>query len=113
MRARDYLIAWLAVSCGTHPRPLETATIEHFRQASRDSGFLRCFVMLVPRHKRQIDGPAIVTMDELLHEFVSVYIRDIRLMVVESSDEHHLFVTIEGKPFAQGSIGTRVTHLWN
>lgn len=69
--------------------------------------------MLVPRHKRQIDGPAIVTMDELLHEFVSVYIRDIRLMVVESSDEHHLFVTIEGKPFAQGSIGTRVTHLWN
>lgn len=113
VRARDYLIARLAVSCGTRPRPLETATVEHFSQASRDSEFPHCFVMLVPKHKRQTDGPAIVTMDERLYEYVRVYVRDIRPKFVDSADEKHLFVTKEGKPFAPGSIGTRVTHLWN
>lgn len=113
VRARDYLITRLAVSCGTRPKPLETATVDHFRSARRDSEFRDCFVMLVPKHKRQIDGPAIVTMDERLHGFVSFYIRDIRPLVVDSSDEDHLFLTKEGRPFPPGTIGTRVTHLWN
>ena len=111
-RARDYLIVRLAVSCGTRPRPLETATIDHFRQARRDSEFKQCFVMLVPRHKRQIDGPAIVTMDERLHEFVDIYIRDIRSTVVHSSEEKHLFVKVDGHPFLSGTIGARVTEFW-
>lgn len=113
VQARDYLITRLAVSCGTRPKALETATIENFRQAKRAPEFPGCFVMLVTRHKRQADGPAIVTMDERLHEFVDVYIRDIRPMVVDSPEENHLFVTKEGKPFATGTIGTRVTYLWN
>lgn len=113
VQARDYLIARLAVSCGTRPKALETATIENFRQAKRDSEYPGCFVMLVTRHKRQKDGPAIVTMDERLHGFLNVYIRDIRPTVVDSPDEDHLFVTREGKPFASGTIGPRVTYLWN
>lgn len=112
VQARDYLITRLAVSCGTRPKALETATIENFRQAKRASEFPGCFVMLVTRHKRQVDGPAIVTMDERLHDFVDVYIRDIRPMVVDSPEEQHLFVTKEGKPFATGTLGTRVTDLW-
>ena len=113
VQARDYLITRLAVSCGTRPKALETATIENFRQAKRDPEYPGCFVMLVTRHKRQVDGPAIVTMDERLHEFVDVYIRDIRSMVVDSPQENHLFVTKEGKPFATGTVGTRVTYLWS
>ena len=113
VQARDYLITRLAVSCGTRPKALETATIENFRQAKRASEFPGCFVMLVTKHKRQVDGPAIVTMDERLHQFVDVYIRDIRPMVVDSPDEKHLFVTKEGKPFATGTLGTRVTYLWS
>ena len=113
VQARDYLITRLAVSCGTRPKALETATIENFRQAKRDPEYPGCFVMLVTRHKRQVDGPAIVPMDERLHEFVDVYIRDIRSMVVDSPQENHLFVTKEGKPFATGTVGTRVTYLWS
>ena len=113
VQARDYLITRLAVSCGTRPKALETATIENFRQAKRASEFPGCFVMLVTKHKRQVDGPAIVTMDEQLHGFVDVYIRDIRPMVVDSPEEKHLFVTQEGKPFATGTLGTRVTSLWS
>ena len=112
VQARDYLITRLAVSCGTRPKALETATVENFRQAKRSPEFPGCFVMLVTRHKRQVDGPAIVTMDERLHDFVDVYIRDIRPMIVDSPEENHLFVTKEGKPFATGTIGTRVTYLW-
>lgn len=112
-RARDYLITRLAVSCGTRPGPLEAATLEHFESARRDSTFSDCYVMLVPRHKRQMDGPAIVTMDERLHEFIKVYIRDIRPTVVTSPDEKHLFLKLDGQPFTSASIGYRVAALWS
>lgn len=112
-RARDYLIARLAVCCGTRPRPLETATLDHFEHASRDSVYPDCFVMLVPAHKRQMDGPAIVTMDERLHEFIRIYIRDIRSLLGVSPEERHLFLKIDGQPFDLGTIGNRVSELWS
>ena len=112
-RARDYLITRLAVCCGTRPGPLETATLEHFDSARRDSIFKDCYVMLVPRHKRQMDGPAIVTMDERLHKFIQTYITDIRPTVVTSPDEQHLFLKVDGQPFESGTIGHRVGALWS
>ena len=112
-RARDYLIARLAVCCGTRPRPLETATLDHFEHASRDSVYPDCYVMLVPAHKRQMDGPAIVTMDERLHEFIRIYIRDIRSLLGVSPEERHLFLKIDGQPFEPGTIGNRVSELWS
>ena len=111
-RARDYLIARLAVSCGTRPKALETATLEHFKHARRDVNYPDCYVMLVPKHKRQMDGPAIVTMDERLHGFIDTYIREIRPAVVASPEETHLFLKIDGEPFEQGTIGNRVSELW-
>ena len=94
--ARDYLITWLALSCGTRPRLLESATLQHFRDAGHDSRYDDCFVMLLPRHKRHIDGPAIVTMDEQLHKYIEIYIYVMRPIVVASQDEQHLFVKMEG-----------------
>ena len=111
-RARDYLITRLALSCGTRPKPLETATLQHFRDACRDRHFKNCYVMLVPRHKRQIEGPAIVTMDETLYKYIDIYIRNIRPTVCNSSNEKHLFLKIDGQPFESGTIGNRVTILW-
>ena len=112
-RARDYLIARLAVCCGTRPRPLETATLDHFENASRDSVYLDCYVMLVPAHKRQMDGPAIITMDERLHEFIRIFIRDIRSLLGVFPEERHLFLKIDGQPFEPGTIGNRVSELWS
>ena len=111
-RARDYLITRLAVSCGTRPKALETATLEHFKNARRDVNYPDCYVMLVPKHKRQMDGPAIVTMDDKLHGFIDTYIREIRPAVVASPGETHLFLKIDGEPFEQGTIGNRVSELW-
>lgn len=52
-------------------------------------------------------------MDERLYEFVDVYIRDIRSMVVDLFEENYLFVIKEGKSFVIGIIGIRVIYLWN
>ena len=111
-RARDYLVTRLALSCGTRPKPLETATLQHFRDACRDRHFKNCYVMLVPRHKRQIEGPAIIAMDDRLYEYIKIYIRDIRPTVCTSSNEEHLFLKMDGRPFKSGTIGNRVTILW-
>ena len=98
-RARDYLITSLPVSCGPRPKALQTATLEHFKHARRDVNYPDCYVMLVSKHKRQMDGPAIFTMDERLHRFIDTYIRERRPAVVASPGKTNLFLKIDGEPF--------------
>lgn len=60
---RDFLIAELTITTGTRPGALGNATVAHLRKARPDatSGLQ---VMLVPDHKRGVDGPAPKMMAE-------------------------------------------------
>ena len=54
------------------------------------------------------DGPAILGMKPDLQEFMEVYVSKIRPQVA-LQDEDHLFVTVEGKQFPEGTIDRRVS----
>jgi len=64
--------------------------------------------MLVSKHKRAKDGPAICPMLPELHNFMEVYRLYIRPHFAHP-DEEALFVTNEGVGFQEGTIGRRLT----
>ena len=56
--ARDYLITEITLKTGTRPGALTPATLEHYK-TMRNEGEYK--VLLVPRHKRGVAGPAPLT----------------------------------------------------
>ena len=64
--------------------------------------------MLISKHKRAKDGPAILGMKSDLQELMEVYVSKIRPKVALQGEDH-LFVTMEGKSFPEGTIGRRVS----
>lgn len=60
--------------------------------------------MLISKHKRAKDGPAIIGMKPDLQELMNIYVTKIRPQVA-AKEEDHLFVTVEGKQFPEGTIG--------
>ena len=61
---RDLLITKFSLDTGTRPGPLNNATLEEFQKGTVKDD---CKVMLVARHKRAKDGPAICPMLPELH----------------------------------------------
>ena len=62
--------------------------------------------MLISKHKRAKDGPAIPGMKPDLQNLMEIYVKNIRPQWV-ATNEDHLFVTVEGKKFPEGTIGRR------
>ena len=102
---RDFLITRFSLDTGTRPGPLNNATLEEFEKGTVKDD---CKVMLVARHKRAKDGPAICPMLPELHRFMNIYVMKIRPLFA-SSDEKALFVTSEGVGFPESTIGKRLT----
>ena len=102
---RDFLLTRFSLDTGTRPGPLDNATMEEYEKSKVDNG---CKVMLVVKHKRAKDGPAICPMLPELHKFMEVYRRNIRPHFA-CQDEQALFVTNEGTGFREGSISRRLT----
>ena len=63
--------------------------------------------MLISKHKRAKDGPAILGMKPDLQDLMEIYVNKITPQVAESNEDH-LFVTVEGKKFPEATIGRRV-----
>lgn len=64
--------------------------------------------MLVAKHKRAKDGPAICPMLPELYKFMEIYVRRLRPYFAKK-DENALFITNEGEKFLEGTIGRRLT----
>jgi len=102
---RDFLLTRFSLDTGTRPGPLNNATMDEYLKGKVDNG---CKVMLVTKHKRAKDGPAICPMLPELHNFMEVYRHYIRPHFARP-DEQALFLTNEGIGFREGTIGRRLT----
>lgn len=66
-------------------------------------------IILVAKHKRSKDRPAILGMDEELQKLMQIYITKIRVAL---PDEDKLFVKEDGHGFPEGTIGKRLSTFW-
>jgi len=103
--ARDLLLVRFATDNATRPGPLNNAKLSDYAKAEISEGNR---VMLISKHKRAKDGPAILGMKPDLQEFMEVYVDKIRPQWALQGEDH-LFVTVEGKQFPEGTIGRRVS----
>ena len=65
-------------------------------------------VMLVAKHKRSKDRPAILAMNE---ELMDVFVNKIRPQVAPK-DKPKLFLQLKGTPYVEGTIGKRLSEFW-
>lgn len=103
--AREFLLTRFSLDTGTRPSPLNNSTLEEFSAGKVKDG---CKVMLVAKHKRAKDGPAICPMLPELYKFMDIYVRKI-CPYFAKSDVDALFVTNEGLAFKEGTIGRRLS----
>ena len=105
LAVRDFLLTRFSLDTGTRPGPLNNSTLEEFSSGKVQNG---CKVMLVAKHKRAKDGPAICPMLPELYKFMNTYVKKIRPYFAKP-DEEALFITNEGRGFREGTIGRRLS----
>ena len=99
--ARDLIIFKFSIATGARPSALNNALLEDFKTATSNDGKR---VILVPKHKRSKDGPAMLGMNEELQLMMSVYVEFIRPQFAMPS-ETKLFIKNDGFAFNEGTIG--------
>ena len=67
--------------------------------------------MLVVQHKRQVDGPAVISFMKELKEMLDMYVEKIRPHFPKPKDEI-LLLNKSGNAFAGAKISTRVPEFW-
>ena len=109
LEARDLLLVKLTIATGTRPAPLENAILEdYFRAKVHDEKK----IMLVARHKRSADGPAILGFDSELQKLMATYLEHIRPNFA-NPEVTNIFVKKDGNAFSPGTIGKRVSAFWD
>ena len=68
-------------------------------------------MILLAKHKRSKDGPAILGMDEELQKLMRIYVTRIWPRIA-LRDEEKLFVKDDGHGFPEGTIGKRLSSFW-
>ena len=106
--ARDLLLVKFSLTTRTRPGALNNATLDDYRNALVYQGNK---IMLVAKHKRSKDGPAMLGMDRELQELMGAYAKYIRPKLAKSG-VNSLFVKNDGKEFPEGTIGKRLTEFW-
>ena len=96
---RDFLLTKFSLDTGTCPDRLN-ATIQEYRAGKVKDD---CKVMLVSKHKRAKDGPAICPMLPELHMYMDIYVRRIRPLFAKEN-ENALFLANEGVQFMEGTM---------
>ena len=105
VNVRDFLLTKFSLDTGTRPGPLNNATLREYTSGKVQD---HCKVMLVAKHKRSKDGPAICPMLPDQYKFMDIYVKRIRPDFAKS-DEDALFVTTDGIAFREGTIGKRLS----
>ena len=108
--ARDYLITEITLKTGTRPGALTHATLEHYK-TMRNEGEYK--VLLVPRHKRGVAGPAPLTFNKYLQELMTIYVNQMRPQIrCEAPCPNTLFLTKDGVAFDDRSLNRRIPEFW-
>ena len=107
-KIRDLLIVKITMKTGTRPGPLENAIVKDFQTAKSDD---KSKVILVPKHKRSKDGPAMLGLDEELQKQMQVYIEKVRPQFVQKGVDN-IFIKEDGEAFNPGTIGRRLTNFF-
>ncbi|KAL9977969.1 hypothetical protein ACROYT_G015438 [Oculina patagonica] len=102
------LLVRMTLATGARPGPLNNATLADYQSAQTDKDKK---IILVAKHKRSKDGPAILGMDEELQKLMRIYVTKIRPRVAVR-DEKKLFVKDDGHGFPEGTIGKRLSSFW-
>ncbi|KAJ7386110.1 hypothetical protein OS493_012454 [Desmophyllum pertusum] len=105
-KARDFIISRFSIDCATRPGPVNNAKLSDYEAAETYDDVK---VMLVARHKRSKDGPAILAMVPDLKEKMDIYLQNIRPQFAQP-DEDKIFVTVDGCAFREGTVGRRITN---
>lgn len=88
----------------TRPGALENATVDDYHSMRTDPATGHS-VLLVAEHKRQADGPAMLTLDAEVQALMDIYIRCVRPQFPPPRD-NNIFLQGDGKGFAHGAIGS-------
>ena len=102
--ARDFLIVKLSMATGSRPGQLNNAVVNDYWSAEEKDGNR---VMMVVKHKRTKDGPAMLGMDSEMQRWMAIYMKYIRPQFA-NKEETKLFVKDDGAGFPEGTIGKRV-----
>lgn len=104
----DLLLVKFALLTGTRPAPLNNAVLEDFQTAREERGRR---IILVPKHTRFTDGPAMLGMNQELQRDMAIYVQKIRPHFA-NPDEDKIFVKDDGYGFKKGMIGRRLTEFF-
>ena len=74
--ARNYLITMITLKTGTRPGALENVTLSHYEKRETDPKTGNS-VILVPRHKRQKDGPAVLCLGKKMSLWMHTHVTTI------------------------------------
>ena len=100
----DLLLVKFALLTGTRPAPLNNTVLGDFQTAREERGKR---IILVPKHKRSKDGPAMLGMNQELQRDMAIYVPKIRPHFAKP-DEDKIFL----KGFKKGTIGRRLTEFF-
>ena len=108
--ARDLLICLIMIKTGARPGALENPQLQHYKTMRRDpvNGDP---VMLIPEHKRSVDGQAMLALDEELVDLLAIYVEHIYPLFPSPRDDY-LFLQTSGKRFTNGTINRRLPEMW-
>lgn len=107
---RDYLLCLITLKIGTRPGALGHATLADYKTMHQDPETGH-HVILVTHHKRQVDGPAMLSLDNELKSLVDTYVTKMLPRYPAPSDEN-LFLQSNGKAFHDGTLGKRLPQFW-
>ena len=105
---RDLLLVKFALLTSTQPAPLNNAVLGDFQTAGEERGKR---IILVPKHKRSKDRPAMLGMNQELQRDMAIYVQKIRPHFA-NPDEDKIFVKDDGYGFKKGTIGRRLTEFF-
>lgn len=89
---------------------LENTQLQHYRTMRWDP-LNRDPVMLIPEHKRFVDGAALLALDKVL-DLVSIY-GETTHPQFPSPREDYLFLQRSGKQFMNGTVNWRPPEMWH
>ncbi|CAH3152891.1 unnamed protein product [Porites evermanni] len=78
-----------------------------YYQSMREDPKRGHYVILVPNHKRQMDGPAMLSLNNSLKDILDVYVAEVLPKFPAPQDEQ-LFLQSNGKAFKGGKIANRL-----
>ena len=110
MDARNYLLALITLKTGTRPGALANAHLHHYNSMRTDPTSKQK-VLLIPAHKRGVDGPAPISLKPELQQLLSVWVTKIRPQL-GSALPTNIFLASDGSALESKNISRRLPELW-